>query len=262
MKCNYKGPDISKIVKVKRSIKKFLNALGLEIHIIKEYEKNKFTWLKDFKIETVIDIGANEGQFAVEISKYLSDAYVYSFEPLTDVYDILLEKCKILKRFKAYNIALGNFNGNEKIYKNEFSPSSSLLDMADLHKEVFPFTSEYEKEEVTVKRLDDFANEENISLEPNILIKIDVQGYEDKVIEGGKETISKAKVVICEVEYLELYKGQPLFDDIYSQLKSLGFFYKGSLNNFYHPKTGLPLFADAIFLKRSETINWENKESH
>ena len=80
-----------------------------------------------------------------------------------------------------------------------------------------------------VKRLDDFIIENNIWLEKEILVKIDVQGVEDKVIRGGIETLKKAKIVITEVEFVELYEGQVLFDGIYEQLNKLGFKFKGTI---------------------------------
>jgi FkbM family methyltransferase len=69
------------------------------------------------------------------------------------------------------------------MHKNEFSDSSSLLEMADLHKQAFPFTARETLETVAVKRLDEAV--EGLPLQDDILIKMDTQGYEDRVIAGG-----------------------------------------------------------------------------
>jgi hypothetical protein len=82
-----------------------------------------------------------------------------------------------------------------------------------------------------------------------ILIKIDVQGFEDKVIAGGADTIKKAKVIIIEVTFKELYTDQPLFHDIYEMLSKLGFTYHGNFDQLPSPVTGEILQADAIFIK-------------
>lgn len=235
---------------IKRIAKSAFRVANIDIHRIPEYEKNKFVWLIALNINTVLDIGANIGQFALEISKFLPNANICSFEPLRDVFAELIKNTRNIKNFRAFNFAIGDLNGTANIKRNKFSPSSSLLGMAELHKEAFPFTQDIYEEEIMIKRLD-YAIKEDIELVQNILIKLDVQGYEDKVIVGGKETFAKAKVVIAEVSYYELYKGQVLFDGFYDELRKIGFKYKGNINNSFHPRKGLPLFADAVFIKGS-----------
>ena len=236
----------------KKLIRKTLNVLNIDIHRIPEHEKNKFAWLSDLHINTIIDIGANAGQFALKIKKYFPDTLIYSFEPLHDIYMQLIKKTNKLRNFEAYNVALGEFNGTSKIHRSIFSPSSSMLNMADLHKKAYPFTAESYIEEIMVRTLDDLVTDQGFDLTPDILIKIDVQGLEDKVIKGGLNTFKKAKAVISEISFYELYEGQPLFDDIYYMLRELGFRCNGVFDTVYHPKTGMPLFADASFLKITE----------
>ena len=65
-----------------------------------------------------------------------------------------------------------------------------LQTMDSLHKSEFPQTANSWPEEIEVRRLDDLADE--MSLEPPIVIKVDVQGFEGRVIAGGKETFSGA----------------------------------------------------------------------
>jgi hypothetical protein len=100
---------------------------------------------------------------------------------------------------------------------------------------------------VKIERLDDVA--QNIDLGKSLFIKIDVQGYEDKVLKGGEETIKKAKVVIVETSFVPLYESQPLFDDVYSVFKKLGFAYFGMNDQLSDPKTGQILQGDAIFTR-------------
>ncbi|MDI6701320.1 MAG: FkbM family methyltransferase [bacterium] len=196
-----------------------------------------------------MDVGANVGQFAIEINNFLPDASIFSFEPLKDIYEKLFKISKKIKKFKAFNVALSDLNGTKKIFRNKFSPSSSILEMADLHKEAFPFTKEVHEEEIVVKKLDDILAGEK--LKPEILIKLDVQGYEDRVIQGGMETFKNAKVIITEVSFFELFKEQVFFDEIYDQLRMMGFEYKGNICTSFHPKNGLPLFADAVFVREN-----------
>lgn len=201
-------------------------------------------WLKNLHIRTVLDIGANTGQFAAKIRSILPESFIYSFEPLPDAYASLVSEMGGEPCFKAFNFALGDENKKTMIHRSGFSPSSSLLPMLELHTAAWPYTTEVGTEEIEVRQLDtlDFA------LEPGVLVKIDVQGFEDKVIAGGRATIGAAACVLTEVSFQRLYEGQPLFDDIYRMLLDLGFEYQGNWDQAPDPRDGRPLQADAIFI--------------
>jgi FkbM family methyltransferase len=223
--------------------------MGFEIRNISRdrefHEKQKWSFLKDMHIKTILDIGANEGQFAEEIYDIFPDANIYSFEPLTKIYEKLVEKFKLKNRLHTYNIGLGEEDGSKTFYLSSATASSSLLKMGKLHKNLFPHSSSITEQSVTIKRLD---HVEGIQLQDNLMIKIDVQGTEDKVILGGLETFKRAKVIITEVSYATLYEDQPLFKDIFSLLDTLNFRYLGNIEQFYDPKKKVPLFSDAIFV--------------
>src|SRR5262249_49722699 len=71
---------------------------------------------------------------------------------------------------------------------------------------------------------------DDLDLAKNILTKIDVQGFEDRVIVGGLKTIRLAKLLIIELSFENLYDGQSLFDTIYQTMKQLGFEYHGNFS--------------------------------
>src|SRR5262249_27443527 len=155
--------------------KKILHAAGLEIrrerkttHQFAPAEEHKFDWLKNLNIQTVLDIGANTGQFASEIHQVLPQAMVYSFEPLKDCYEQLIDTMKSVGNFKAFDYALGNETSEVEMHRSKFSPSSSILPMGTLHKGAFPFTSEGTLERIRIKRLDDIAD--SLKLTDNLLV--------------------------------------------------------------------------------------------
>jgi hypothetical protein len=121
--------------------------------------------------------------------------------------------------------------------------------MGQLHKESFPFTAGESKESISVQRLDYYADILNI--QDDILVKIDVQGSEDKVICGGKNLLERAKILIVELSMELLYEGQPLFKDIFGMLDSQGFRYKGVLSQLTSPLDGRVLQADALFTREA-----------
>jgi len=227
-------------------IRKIIQKTGFDFH--RHYTvPDKLIYLQTLNLQTVLDIGANVGQFVKEIREQLPEAQIYSFEPIKECFDKLEENMKADKNFKAFNFALGDKDQNLEMHKSSYTPSSSILDMAETHKTLFPHTKDSKPEQIVVKKLDDIAT--NLNLSKNILIKIDVQGFEDKVITGGIETFKKANVVIIENSFVELYKNQSLFDDIYQKLKILGFVYKGGLQEKLNKKTGQIISEDSLFIR-------------
>ena len=167
---------------------------------------------------------------------------------MPDCYDELTKSFKNVPQFKAFNLALGSEAGKIEMHRSEYSLSSSILPMAELHKASFPFTRNETIQEIDVVRLDDMAVE--LELFEPILIKLDVQGFEDKVIEGGKDVFSRANIVITEMSVEELYKGQKLFDDIYRILVDFGFVYRGNYEQLFNPHDGRVLQVDGIFVRK------------
>jgi hypothetical protein len=134
------------------------------------------------------------------------------------------------------------------MYHNNFSPSSSILKCSELHKETFPFSAVEQLEKIEINTLDEIFKD--IELEDDILLKIDVQGYENKVLKGAENILSLVKVVIVETSFRELYEGQVLFADIYQLLSKQGFIYSGSLEELKSPRDGIPLQQDSLFIKK------------
>jgi FkbM family methyltransferase len=214
---------------------------------IAEAERRKTLWLRNMKLETILDIGANTGQFAKSMHELFPEATLYSFEPLKDCYEELLVQFKNVPQFQAFNVALGDETGVVEMHRSEYSPSSSLLSMNDLHKTSFPYTKKEILQKVDLVCLDDIAS--RLELRKPMLVKLDVQGYEDKVISGGKSVIGQADIVITELSVEQLYDGQPLFDEIYKTMTSMGFQYRGNYDQLCSPDDGRVLQVDGIFTK-------------
>jgi len=204
-------------------------------------------WFHDLGINTILDIGANTGQFAITMSLMLPDAKIYAFEPISDCFQELKKRMENFKNCTAINVGVGDINTECEFEYNAFSPSSSFLKMTNRHKEIFPFTAKSRTITLKLTTLDSLAD--NLTITEPLLIKIDVQGYEEKVLYGGEETIKRAKLVIVENSFETLYEGQPSFNDIYNILVSWGFTYFGNIGQLHSPSTGKILQEDSIFIK-------------
>ena len=231
-----------------RSVKKLDSALG---DLEKERLLERLSWLKDMEIRNVLDIGANEGQFAREIRRILPDAHISSFEPIRETYEKLAKEFKDVHQVDVYQYAIGERNGNVLINRNDFSPTSSILPISRQQKREFvsrfpQIVNQTVPEMSAIRTLDDVVEELKVSAP--YLIKIDTEGYEAHVINGGRKTISGAAIAILETSFYRLYNGQSLFSDIHDMMAELGFYYAGSLASGYSPVDGLPLQQDSIFL--------------
>jgi len=223
-----------------------LKRLGV---IYSRYELFEKKWLLDMGIRSIIDVGANVGEFTAIFAELFPDARVYAFEPLPDCFTQLTKVAKQYQgRVKAFNIALGTQEGSFEFHRSSWAPASSFREMSKLHKDNYPHSAESETVKVDVETLDKVF--ENIDLKKNIFIKMDVQGFEDEVIKGGLEVIKKAKVLVIECSLQSTYEGEPMFDGIYKLLRPMGFEYRGSLKQSVCKDDQSCLQADCIFMRK------------
>ncbi|MEP7322776.1 MAG: FkbM family methyltransferase [Saprospiraceae bacterium] len=213
---------------------------------LEQNELLKFKFLLNLNIKTILDIGANEGQFAKIIRKALPTAFIYSFEPIPQVFDTLRKNFSGDPYFKAFNLACGKTNEVIEFNKNNFSPSSSILEITSTHTQNYIGTDKTTKISVQVVALDSFKKEINI-IRPYV-VKMDTQGYEKYILQGGESVIKNAKVIFIELSYQPIYSEQALFPEIYNQLTQWGFIYHGNLEEGRSPISGEVLVSDGIFI--------------
>jgi FkbM family methyltransferase len=211
----------------------------------KQAAVDRWRLLERYRPQSILDIGANEGQFARLIREIFPDAKLYSFEPLGDCFAKVDAYLKEFGPGKAFPVAIGAENTSSRIHRSAFSPSSSLLKMGKLHAEEFPQTAETRYEDIQVRRLDDVASE--LSIEPPCIVKIDVQGFENQLIEGGRKTLANAHAVVMELSSYELYQDQSTFESVFPEMHSLGYLFRGVIDQMRSPRDGRILQFDALF---------------
>jgi FkbM family methyltransferase len=227
-----------------------LRRKGIRFDHYRELDK---AWLVASGIKTILDVGANEGQFAKLAREVFPSAMIYSFEPLPDCFDKLNKIFPGDPHFAAFNEAVGSTESVLEFFRSVHSPSSSFLKMENSHKEAFPYTKDGQVDqpiEVKVNSLDNFFKSHD--LEKNILLKIDVQGFEGEVIKGASLALEHVKVVILELSMIKLYQDQPLFHDIYTMMYNKGFRFHGCLAQMWNPKTEEVVQVDAIFVNSNK----------
>ena len=176
------------------------------------------------------DIGANTGQTIDYITKLFPNASIFSFEPTPRVFRELYEKYEGTKNVYLFDIALAESNGRLDFYTSDFSPTNSCLQPNDaLYGGCYPAIKEALAETKTIQvealTLDSWYAEYFADSEEVDLVKINVQGFEYNVLQGGLQTLrEKVKVLYLEVQYLEFYKNAVPFYKIFELLYENGFY--------------------------------------
>lgn len=188
----------------------------------------------------VIDVGANNGQFALAALVARPTVEVLSFEPLPAACDRYLEAVGS-DRARVRQTALGSAPGTRQLHVSRRSDSSSLLEITEAQTSTFPGTARRESVTVAVSTLDDEMSE----VPDRTLLKIDVQGYERSVLEGAARTLSRTSWVLCEVSFREFYAGQPTASEVLRYMFQQGFVLSGVEHVTY--VDGASVQADLLF---------------
>lgn len=177
------------------SLQSFINKLNL-IHLKKI--KN-FIKLKKYSIQTILDIGSYEGDFAQLFVNDKSIKNIYCFEPQIDKYNYLIKKFKNKKKVKVFNLAVSNKPGIQKFYVNKIKSTSSLIKdvnfnfFFDFIKKLISFhiPSHTQKINVRCVTLKSFFKK---GRGEGVLVKIDTEGYEHKIMRGAGDQIKKNRL--------------------------------------------------------------------
>ena len=199
-------------------------------------------------LNTIVDIGANNGQFTLAARDTYKKTKIISFEPLT-------KPSKKFKRFFAkdknivlYKYAIGSKISQSLIHVSKKNDSSSLLPIGSKQSSIFPGTNESHLEKIQISTLHQLIKKEDL-ISP-VLVKIDVQGYELETLKGCVEYIPKFDIIIVECSFVELYEGQALADEVIKYLNKYSFKFEG-IYNMYYDKYGIAIQGDLLFKIRN-----------
>ena len=194
---------------------------------------------------TVIDVGANVGQFSVAAARLFDDVTIHCFEPLPACLEALRRNVRKLPNVTVYPIALGASEGAGVLQVNSHSHSSSLLPLAEAHRMAFPKAREVDTVDVAVSTLDHVLR--GIELIPPVMLKLDVQGYEAQTIRGAINTLRRVDYLVCEASLKLMYDGETLFIELVRLMEAHGFQFMRPVGWLAHPSNGEILQIDALF---------------
>lgn len=190
---------------LKEPIRKCLERAGYDLVPLSRNETSRLQRLLLLhEIQTVIDVGANQGQYARRMRVLGFTGQLLSFEPGTAAFRRLERHCALDAKWSAIRMALGCSEGSIDLNVSRNSVSSSLLKVGERHLAAAPESRIRSIERVPIRRLDDVVGK----VPGPVWLKIDAQGYELEVLRGADKTMRRSVILQLEVSLVPLYEGQ------------------------------------------------------
>lgn len=190
-------------------------------------------------IQRIIDVGANEGQFAFMARYCWPLAQIDCYEPDPSAYSKLMNLYKNDPKIQVNNYAIGSISGTLKLNLGQVSATNSFL--VEKNK---PSCGSIE---VGVKTLNEIYYQQNLE---NSLLKIDVQGYELEVLKGASEILGQISFVLVEISLAEIFEGGPSIIDIWQLLTNYGYVYYRIIDQYREPETERIVQMDILFYRK------------
>ena len=195
-------------------------------------------------VRTVVDVGANRGQFALAARHCFPQARIVSFEPLAGPAALYRAVFAGDDRARLVEAAIGPEPGEATIHVSARDDSSSLLPITARQNALFPGTAETGTAIIQVTRLADALPAGEIAAPA--LLKLDVQGFELPALAGCEDVLERFAWVYVECSFMELYAGQSLADEVIAWLRERGLRLSGVYNMAYDGE-GRAVQADFLF---------------
>lgn len=182
---------------------------------------NLMTFLVSRNVDLVFDVGANRGEYGDQLFRWGYTGKVVSFEPTTAAWEMLkLEMNRHPDRWEGRNIALGAQCGSVQINVSRNSRFSSILGQTQAAKTFDPNMVTVARETVPVRTLDSLAGQ---FVSDRIYLKIDTQGFEQAILDGGGEFLKRCVGVQLELPVEHLYEGVWRFEEAVAYMRERGF---------------------------------------
>lgn len=218
---------------------------GLEIR--RHSATRRQAMLAKHQVDLIFDVGGADGGYGRSLRTFGYAGRIESFEPLSAAFTRLSEATAADPQWSVHNIAIGSVPGETTINIASNSASSSLLPMLDAHREAAPWVQYVATETVVVERLDDVAGDALQSAQYPFL-KIDTQGFERAVLEGGADTVAQCVGLQIELSFVPLYEGAMLVDEAIVWAYKQGFQLVG-IEQGYAAPSGELLQVDGVFFR-------------
>lgn len=205
--------------------------------------------LRHHGVDVVLDVGANNGQYARELRRDGYTGWIVSFEPLPDCVVRLRRQAQADGCWDVHPWALGRKPGRAELnVAGNAGQSSSLLPMTELHRRSEPSSAYVDRIAIDVRTLDEsYAAYASRFHRP--FLKIDTQGFEREVLEGAAATLPSLVGLQLELSLATLYEGAPSLDEMLDWTRERGFALASVEPVFADEVSGRLLQMDGLFFR-------------
>jgi FkbM family methyltransferase len=205
---------------VKHSVVRWLQAHSFAEAVDAWLEKQ----LRELRIDTVLDVGANRGQFGRLLRRVGSRGRIVSFEPVADNFAALRRRAAGDRNWTVLPIALGDADGSVEINVTAGDVFCSMLEPSAACHSLFGQSGRVmRRETVQVRRLDAVLPEVVPSAyRDRVHLKLDTQGYDLNALKGAGELLRTLPSVQTELSLVPIYERQPGYVEVLQFLKSVG----------------------------------------
>lgn len=203
--------------------------------------------LREGGVSLVIDVGAHFGEYATELRREGYRGEIVSFEPGRSQFERLRAAAERDEGWSCQNRACGEraerstigISGNEGF-------SSSLLAMEPAHEEAAEGSGYEGEEQIEVVPLDEAIGDRD-GTDRDWYLKVDTQGFEDRVIAGAAASLRNCVAVELELSLRPLYRGQALIGDVIELMRGHCFLPTHLEPEFTDPSSGELLQVNGLF---------------
>lgn len=220
-----------------------------EIVEIKDPFRDMRVLLSGMQVNSICDIGAFNGEISVKLAKLFPSAKIYSFEPYSRSFEILLTKAQQNSNIIPINCALSSSNVELNLYINAQDSANSLSPTEEMGKKYQSWQTETVSTEIVqVLTLNSWGKQN--SLKEIEVLKLDVQGFELNVLKGAQDYLkSSVRLIYTEIEFVKIYRDNCLYFELENFLRQNDF-ELFQLYNLTSGGDGQLITGDAIFIKR------------
>ena len=202
--------------------------------------------LSHYGIDVLLDVGANIGQYATEVREAGFPGVIHSYEPLSGPFRELTAACRKDPRWHAHQVAVGDSTGSITINISEATKFSSARPIAERARTESPDAAYVGSEVAALDTIDNLVADVDAT---NLGLKIDVQGFEGSVLDGGEKTLARTRFLEMELSPQPVYEGQMLMLEALQRLDRLGFVLSCTENIYPVPYTGRSWQFNGIFIR-------------
>jgi FkbM family methyltransferase len=203
----------------------------LDKQVGKLFGERHVAWLlRAYRVDCVLDVGANRGQYGQSLRRHGYAGHIVSFEPVPQFHEALATASAEDDKWTVHHVALGSAEGTVPMrVQHSFSSVLTSSEYGKQRFEVLRNNADNDLIEVPLRRLDELLDEvlapviASGVVSPRIYLKLDTQGFDLEVFRGLGGRINDVVAMQSEVALLPIYENMPRMPEALATYEAAGF---------------------------------------